>query len=411
MTTFTDPYSTFNWQDGMEVNVDVLNNGQRFVRAQLYDQILQSRAAALSLVGFNGTVPDLGARGGADMESRFAWAISPGWAFLRQGSANNKIQIAPGTLLQKIANSDGNDATLVPFTFAGTEEFTLADGDATNPRVDLLQMKLEYVTDTTLVLDLQDAVTRALTTPTFSNTRRRVRCTLTVKAGTPAASPVIPDPDAGFVPIGTAVVGHGWTSAGNAPEFGLDLAESGNVVVHDQRMPIGVAVYRTDPVLFKLETAWALASTNQVITSSNATNRAFAPCQFSGGRLIACDIRSISAAIVANAITLGFLGNGGAGAAPSTTYIKSNSFPTSPVAGIRALLSVIDGAHNPASGPVIQPSPVNAIGVPLWTSGYRTWQVASGPTNGTTGGLSLSIQNQTNGTSIGEVAFYVAAGL
>ena len=151
MATFTDPYTTFNWQDGMEVNVDVLNNGQRFVRAMHFDQVLQSMLGAVSNTA---TRPEFGGDDGGDASTLWAYCVSPGRAFLRQGSANNKIQIAPGTLLQKIATSDGNDATLVPFTFAGTEEFTLTNGDATNPRVDLLQMKLEYFTDTTLALDL-----------------------------------------------------------------------------------------------------------------------------------------------------------------------------------------------------------------------------------------------------------------
>lgn len=406
----TDLYSTVLYQDGEQLTFDDLNNGQRFLRAQLTDQILEKMIAELASSAFGGPRnPELPGLGNLDVPVSFAYAINPGGAFLRQGSANNKIQLTPGTLHQKIANSDGLGSTLVPFTFFGTEEWTIASGDATNPRVDLLQMALSYTTDTLASVDFQDGTTRANTTTPNTPTRRRLQCLLSVKQGTPGASPVIPDPDTGCVPVGTAVVGHGWTSAGNAPIFGVDTAESGNVVIHDQRMPFGCRVYRVDPTAFKLETAWALASTNQVVTASNGTNKFFAPCPTHLGRVIAIDLRT-DTAIAAGAVTIG-AGRTAFGAAPSTVYLRGNTWSVDFNAGTntkRARRQTFDGAHNPSAGPTIQPSVINLIGVPTWTSGYRTPTVPAGTEPGW---VELAVINQTNATSLGEVSWYVAGGL
>jgi len=362
----------------------------------------------LGAVSNTATRPEFGGDDGGDASTLWAYCVSPGRAFLRQGSANNKIQIAPGTLLQKIATSDGNDATIVPFTFAGTEEFTLTNGDATNPRVDLLQMKLEYVTDTTLALDLQDAVTRALTTPTFSNTRRRVRCTLTVKSGTPAASPVIPDPDAGFVPVGTVVVGHNWVTGGNAPIFGVDTAESTNAVVHDQRMPIRVSARGVDPVQFKLETAWALSNVNQFVTASSGTNKMFAICPAGLGRLIGVDVHTSAGSLSA---TLGVM-QPDLSSAPSAVYKAANVYNINTSVTLdganylRCSRIFFEGSQQPVAGPTIQPSIVNAYGVPLWTSGYRVpLQPRGEPAREA---LTMAVINQTNATKLAGVAFLVA---
>lgn len=399
----TDNYASVFWQDGQQLDLDGLNLGQRFVRAQLTDQILERCIAGVANSGFSGSIPELMGRVGTDAPSDYAYAVNPGGAFLRAGSGNNKVQIAPGTLLQKIANSDGQDSTLVPFFFSGTEEFTIANGDATNPRVDLLQMKLEYISDTPTSVDFQDAVSRALTTVAATSTRRRIRCTLSTKQGTPAVSPVVPDPDTGNVAVGSVVVGHGYITSFGISFAGIDVVDTNNAVVHDQRMPLGVSVFRVDPTAYKLETAWALASTNQVVTASSTTNKFYAHCPAHLGRLIALEMRT-NTAPTAGAITLGSLPNGML-AAPSTVFVKGNTLGTAsgtlPVQ--RFLRGSIDGAHNPAAGPVIQPSAVAKIGVPLWTGGFRV--------PGSPGWLGMGVVNQGGLASIGEIGFYLAMGL
>lgn len=406
----TDLYSTVLFQDGEQITFGDLNNVQRFVQAQMTDQIVESLVpgilTTIANTDLNGT--DFGSLNGANIPKIYAHAVSPGWAFLRQGSANNKIQISPGTLLQKIGNADGQASTFLPFRFAGTEEFTLTNGDATNPRVDLLQMALSYITDTLASVDFQDAVTRADTTVANTATRRRVQCILSVKTGTPGASPVVPDPDAGNVVVGAVVVGNSWTTAGNAPIFGVDTAAASNAVVHDHRMPLGVGAYRVDPVLYKLETAFALANTNQLVTSSSATNFFLTMCPFHPGRLLAVDIH-VNAGPAAGSVTIG---NGVTrfSAAPSTGYSKGNTLNGSAQSTrFRSLRTDFEAAHNPAAGPTVQASAVNKIGVPMWTSGYRTPQL--GPSSVSASRLALAVQNAANAFSFGETDFFVAGGI
>ena len=404
MTIYKDLYSTMNWQDGQEVALDFLNNGKRFLRAQMTDQLLQQLIGDMSNAAIQ---PEFGADGGGDASTLWAYCMNPGRAFLRQGSANNKIQLAPGTLLQKIANADGNDSTLVPFTFGGTEEWTIANGDATNPRVDLLQMKISYTTDTLLTVDFQDAVTRALTSTPSTATRYRPQAELTVTQGTPAASPTIPDPDTGFVPVGMVVVGHNWTSAGNAPIFGVDTAEANNVVVLDQRMPMNVRAFVVEPALYNLETAWALSNANQYALSSSGTNRLFVPCPAMLGRLVGLEIHYTNAAT--HTLSLGLLVND-LTSAPSAKYTTRNTAPASFTTALDSTTydhtqrAGFEAGHLPAAGPTIQPSAVKGYGVPLWTTGYR---VATRQ-RGVFDRLALSVTNQTNATAIAGVGFLVA---
>ncbi len=402
----TDLYSTVFFQDGEQLTFDDLNNGQRFLRAQLTDQILQQLIGDVSNAA---TRPEFGGDGGANASGLWAYSMSPGRAFLRQGSANNKIQLAPGTLFQKSANNDGADSTLVPFSFVGTEEWTLASGDATNPRVDVLQMKLEYITDTLASVDFQDAVTRANTTTPNTATRRRIQCTLSVKTGTPAASPTIPDPDTGFVPVGTAVVGHGWTSAGAAPIFGVDTAEANKVVIHDQRMPLGVRGHIVTPLLYMLETAFSLSAVNTVVNSTNATNLLFAKCPVSTGRLLAMDVISIQAMTsVAKFVT--YLPGNSPGQPPSGNTAVANGFGSNTILGglvARSRRIDFEAAHTPLAGPTILSSATNKIGVPLWASGLRT-PTMPGSTFGASS-LMLRLQNIGNGTAVYDTTWWVAS--
>lgn len=352
----------------------------------MLDRFVEKTVASLpGGAGFgSGNDPQLNGVVGVDASARYAYALACGSSYLRQGSANNKIQLAPGTLYQK-RTSTGLVPSFVAYTFFGVEEWTLANGDATNPRIDLLQMSLAW--DSTLSIST---------------------VSMTVKQGTPAASPQIPDPDSGFVPVGFVMVGHGWTTGGNAPIFGIDTTDTNNAVVYDCRMPLGVRAYRVDPVLYKLETAWALASNNQQVTASSGTNRLFAICPSHAGRLIAIDVRR-DTTIAAGAITLGDY-RVAFGSAPSTSYIKGNTWSEGFNAGgnlRRCRLTDFEGAHNPAAGPTILQSATNLIGVPMWTSGLRLPRAASTEF----GWLAASVQNQTNATAIADMVFWLAEGL
>lgn len=414
MTTYTDLYSTMLFQDGMEVDFNHANNAQRFGRAAATDQMLEKLIPFIPVT--TGTTPskqsELTGQGGANASTLYAYAVHPGSAYLIQGASNAVINISAGTLLQKLANADGNDSTLTPFTFDGTTSAfpALANG-ATNYRIDLLQMSLAYITDTPVSVDFQDGITRANTTNPSAAVRRRVQAALTVKQGTPAASPVVPEPDAGCVPVGFVCVGASWTNA-TAPVFGFEGVgtPASQAVVYDLRMPLGVRLHRVDPVLFKLETAaWALSNQNQTLTSSSATNKMYASAQGGPGRLIGVMLESAAQF----PSSLGLLKVGAT--TPSANYVAGNGFfggSTGQVGIIRVYRSDFERQHIPmGTGPTIQASATNKYGVPLWANGYRVAQEPSTPASASWGAVGAAWVNSSSGVTLGGIWFIFATGL
>ena len=87
----------------------------------------------------------------------------------------------------------GSDPTVLAYQCPSTADMiTLDAADPTNPRIDLIQVKLELIDDTSSVKDFEDAVTRALSDSASIPRRQRVQATWSVKNGTPAASPTKP---------------------------------------------------------------------------------------------------------------------------------------------------------------------------------------------------------------------------
>lgn len=140
-----DIFKEVNFNAGQEVRANDLKDAQKFLSSRLSDQIFDYLTPG-KLVQIGD--PDLRDELDADSSTKFAYALTIGAARCNYaGTFTDKvIGMTAGTLFQKISSKTGSDATLLAYTFAGTEQWTLADGDATNPRVDLLQMKLEYET-------------------------------------------------------------------------------------------------------------------------------------------------------------------------------------------------------------------------------------------------------------------------
>lgn len=239
----TDGYKIVLYNDGEGLTHGDLNNNQRFLSAMLTDQMLGK------LIGNPANTDPQFSSQTVNAPTTWAYALSVGGANPKQGSANNKLLIGAGTIFQKIANSDGNDMTLLPFTFDGTTEFTIANGDATNPRCDMIQMKLELENGDLQSRDFEDGTTHVITT-TSVNKQRRVKATLSVKTGTPAASPVYPTPDAGYVPLCVVVVHATW--AGATP-FSYHDRGATAAVIHDLRMPINVKPFVNHARDFQVE--------------------------------------------------------------------------------------------------------------------------------------------------------------
>lgn len=146
----TDNYTEVLFNDGEELTFGDQNNAQKFGLARLVEQMWERLLPGLNKdPQFNAQSVDSELHGGSsvskDVSSLYCYALHAGSACPRKGTTNNSIKMSPGTLLQKIAASAGTEPSLLSFTFDGTTEVTFANGSGGNPRVDIVQMKLEYV--------------------------------------------------------------------------------------------------------------------------------------------------------------------------------------------------------------------------------------------------------------------------
>lgn len=408
----TDIYAQVLISDGEALDaVDLTGLGARTL-AVLYDQIIR----AIIPRDPNILITDV------NDPTTYPYALAPtALAGMPQiGSANNKVLIGEGTLFQAIGAATGAEPQLLGFHFDGTTEVTIANGDATNPRVDLVQMKLEYVNDTPTARNFQDAVTRALTSTT-PNIRRRVKCTLSVKQGAPAASPTYPEADAGNVIIAGVVVGASY-AAGSG--FVSDDTAGAVAVLHDQRLPFNVRPRVSMPGDYIYPTvgaSWQTGNTYdnnarshvlQIADTSATGDSLNIPCLFEGvcGRLtsIASDSLDHSAAFVTS-ISRGRWVTGGASNAVTYTALANPDINGSGI-GLFKRRSTgqfgFQATHTPAAGPIVQ-SNSNGVGPPIWTNGRRR----PGDPDDNMDMVFLRYTTSRSGSTFGPTTFFIAEGL
>ncbi len=419
----TDLYKQVLYNDGEGVTHTDLNTMQRNAESKVWEQLIHNSIGAISINGaINAQQRDLQYSGqdGTDHPTSRCYCTNPGAAYLRKTANPMEVGIAPGTLLQKLAVLTGDDPQIISFTFTGTEFWTVAAADATNPRVDLLQMALSWVEGDSDTRDFEDATTR-LVTSTTPNKTRRVQCVLSVKQGVAAASPVIPEPDTGNVAVGMYCIGA--TAAGVNPIFGIDTAGA-VVVVYDQRMPICVRAYTVDPQTFHSAAGWAIDATYlDSWQPNNATNILYVPCPSRGpGRLVGVGITHEDIFQPLTGVTVG----GNSGFAGNGTYSARNTItPVLTVASalpINEELSYYVWESTPCNivGPVIQQSVTTKIGVPLWANGLRcpyeqNYRGTTSALLATFRRLMLQVHNTAyvagQGNLFGPVTFFIAEGL
>lgn len=249
----TDSYKRVYFNDGEGLTFGDLNDIQTFIQSQLWDGFYQRSAPGLvksavgTMTGAAGYDFDLSGTNATDVSTAHAFALKGGAAYPVVGSGNNKVKITPGTLFQKVGTTDGSTPTFLPYTFTGAEEVTIANGDATNPRVDLVLMRLELVANDSQTRDFKDATTGVVTSNSMSK-KHRVQCTLTVLAGTPAAVPTFPTVTAGYVPICAVYVGTNWAAAQKIySNENADGAVNPKAYLMDLRMPMTVKSYAVGP--------------------------------------------------------------------------------------------------------------------------------------------------------------------
>lgn len=405
----TDLFSQVQFTAGQEVRAVDLTDISKFVMSRITDQMM-----TFSLFGKSESVPNYGAFGGADdlaEVQKYGFVLSPRQAHFRRTTKPNEINLSPGTIYQLVDTPDGVTPQLLPYTFDGTELLTIASGGGVNPRVDIVQMKLELIsTDTqdrvfkttgdtatldspstnvdtviaarsgggsygngiryrqvaggapglaevgldvtvtfvdgvTTVADIEtlidnDSTLLVVETPgTGANIlvdpddviaytalsggrdgvltsqsvdmKSRVQCTLSVKQGTAAASPTIPDPDAGYVMIAAVYVPSAHVASATPGDdkywyindagatytelTGFTTPAEERCFLMDMRMPIGLQPYTVFPGEFQYTndgSNWTLNSSRRQLIQGDATpdgtTKVFVYCPHKlDGRLVA----------------------------------------------------------------------------------------------------------------------------
>ncbi len=323
-----------------------------------------------------------------------AIAPAPASAFPRQGTANNKLQIAPGTLYQY------NGTDLLAYRFAGTEEVTIANGDVSNPRIDIVQMKITA-----------NANTLATTVD------------INVKQGTPAASPAYPTPDAGYVLLFGVLVGTNYVAAAG---FKFHDTAGAVAVIHDQRMPIRVRPYRVDAKNFEFDpVAWGLASTSgeylEKISASGTQNMKIRGPAGLTGRIIGVELGSKAGSGAACTLVRYNYTNSGLNAL-SLNNVNGLIDTSGTYRNYILPIGDVEVTHLPAAGPTTSATAWTFTGSeeailnpPIWTSGARTpyqkWDSGVEATPNSFDCVGLLISSAPTGLRITHATFYVAEGL
>lgn len=327
-----------------------------------------------------------------------------------QGPSNNIIKISAGTVFQRVTGV-GSQASFIPFTLPGTDQFTIANGNGVNPRVDLVQIRLAW----------------SGTSPSSV-----VTCTINVKAGTPAATPAYPAPDAGFVALCYVTVGA--TYAGGSPFGDNGGISTGGAGIHDVRMPLGVRVYVVRPQdMGYNDDAWALDGKagdtfggdnlgkkrriQNIAALTGDEDDIHILCPTNRGRLLSVALMSKQANGATGAIQRLF--------EPGTAQSVANvnlAFSGAGTNYVRAGLDVLEfTGYTEANGTLASPLnpggsvPRTAYGPPIWCNGRRWMSPATFWPNITNHEQILyrhfNVFNGGTPTSIWAAMFWVAEGL
>lgn len=212
------PSQEILFHEGEGVDVDDMNNAQRFLRSQLSDLVVGGRVRFTEenhTPFFPVAVLALAGTAGAPIVS----------------ATPRQISNLPGVIAQASgAASTGADANvLLHYVAAGELAVTLDVGDAL-PRLDMILVKLEHDDDDPADAEartVKDYATGTLSTATFVK-RRKVISRVSVVKGTPAATPALPTPTSGWA-IWCVV----YVPAGHSSTIDVDN-------VHDWRSPLGL---------------------------------------------------------------------------------------------------------------------------------------------------------------------------
>ena len=199
----TDLFKDVLYTAGEGADAADLNNMRGYLGARLFDQVL-SAAIGNARSGSATAPPEL--RNTAATAPTI-YALSGGAGYIIPGGGARQTTVRAGTILQQVGSPSGDAASFLPYTMVDGE-FTLthAVGDATNPRIDVIEVKLEYVDGNNESRIIQDPPPSVAQSVQSIAKKRRVQATFQIVQGTPAASPAFPPLTAGFAALGAVVV-------------------------------------------------------------------------------------------------------------------------------------------------------------------------------------------------------------
>jgi hypothetical protein len=419
MTVLTDDISQrVLFADGEALDTGDLNDAQLLIQAKIQSLLVWSVADAIDdptslLVNRDlESGQDVNAGGLALDDVVFSPFTSAGFVY-PSGTARKLVWVG-GTIVQVIGDptdADGESIAVFRLVSDGVTGLTTAIGDATNPRIDLVEIKLEYVGSDSQSRNFEDAVSRAKSS-SAANRKKSVQCTIQIKQGTPATPPTYPAPSAGFVPLAAIRV----PATHNAVHDPLNL--------RDMRVPLGhVTCYDVPASEF-----WYPGANPWVRADGNPAPALYAdgPAASTGELFAMCPVGNKNARIVG-------IGLHQRGANSARLVAVDHVGPTAPTITLLADLSggsiVLTGTPGFRNCSMVQlavelgaaGAPVNnlgarvantRIGTPLWCSGFPAgvgYPAPAAPQNpfrqvavGVTGGSTDQVQL---------VRFYVAHGL
>jgi hypothetical protein len=263
----TDLYRDKLYNDGEGLTHGELNDTRAWMLARMADQLLEHQAGILGSVND----PSMWGQNGADTDLQsLIYTLTGGEAVIKQGTTATRVSTIGGTIFQKVASAAGTAPTFLPYTFAPDEfDLVIGAGDATNPRIDIVQVRLQLVDGGSESRDFKDAITGALTS-TATNKTRRVDATVSIKAGTPAATPTYPAPDAGYAVLGAIRVPATWTTGTTADGTG-----SASAGLRQCSVPLRIEPHTMSmgaDVLYNSATTWELISAGVAQATGGAGN-------------------------------------------------------------------------------------------------------------------------------------------
>jgi hypothetical protein len=260
----TDIFKGVLFSDGEGADFNDFNNLRAYGHARLTDQILRA-AAANARGGSSSQDPNLRTTVSA---APFLYSLAGGAGYCVPGGSALQTTVRAGTILQQVGSPSGDEPSFIPYTLIdGDFTLTHSAGDATNPRIDVIEIKLEYVNGNSETRIFEDAVTHVQTSQSF-NKKRRVQITAQIKQGTPAATPAYPTLTSGFAAIAAVRVPATHSAVFTAKDHMRDL-----------RIPLGVKQLwvhpqnwiLTSPYTLQVGPTEGMAQAEHVLNSAEGT--------------------------------------------------------------------------------------------------------------------------------------------